>query len=65
MASYLMFPPHSWGLRWYQAMLANRALIGALWVSLGIAGLVTTIGLFAGLPAACAIRRCEFRAAIG
>jgi putative spermidine/putrescine transport system permease protein len=59
--SYLTFPPHSWGLRWYQAMLVNQALIGALWVSLGIACLVTTIGLLAGLPAAYAIRRCEFR----
>jgi putative spermidine/putrescine transport system permease protein len=59
--SYLIFPPHGFGLRWYRAILANHGLIRALGVSLGIAGLVTAIGLCAGLPAAYAIRRGEFR----
>lgn len=59
--SYLTFPPHSWGMRWYAAMMANPELIGALRVSLGIACIVTLIGLLAGLPAAYAIKRLSFR----
>src|SRR6266702_6585078 len=59
--SYLTFPPHSWGMRWYAAMMANPELIGALRVSLGVACIVTLIGLLAGLPAAYAIKRLNFR----
>lgn len=58
--SYLTFPPQSWGFRWYAAMMSNQQLIGALWISLGIACIVTVIGLLAGVPAAYAIKRLSF-----
>lgn len=59
--SYLTFPPQSWGLRWYGAMFAHRALINAFWVSLLIASIVTVLSMLAAIPAAYAIQRLEFR----
>lgn len=59
--NYLTFPPQSWGVRWYSEMLHHEALINALWVSLGVASVVTVLSLIAGIPAAYAIRRYEFR----
>lgn len=59
--SFLTFPPESWGLRWYAAMFSHSGLINAFWVSLLIAVTVTVLGLLAGVPAALAIRRYEFR----
>lgn len=59
--NYLTFPPQSWGLRWYAAMFSHQGLINAFWVSLGVASVVTVLALLAGVPAAYAIRRLEFR----
>ncbi len=59
--NYLTFPPQSWGVRWYGEMLRHEVLMNAFWVSLGIASVVMVLSLLAGLPAAYAIRRIEFR----
>lgn len=57
----LTFPPQSWGVRWYAEMLHHETLIQAFWISLGIASVVTVLSLLAGIPAAYAIRRYQFR----
>ena len=59
--NYLTFPPQSWGVRWYAEMLHHETLIQAFWISLGIASVVTVLSLLAGIPAAYAIRRYQFR----
>ncbi|KAB2684826.1 MULTISPECIES: ABC transporter permease [Brucella/Ochrobactrum group] len=59
--NYLTFPPQSWGVRWYAEMLQHETLIQAFWISLGIASVVTVLSLLAGIPAAYAIRRYQFR----
>ncbi|ASV88632.1 binding-protein-dependent transport system inner membrane component family protein (plasmid) [Ochrobactrum quorumnocens] len=59
--NYLTFPPQSWGVRWYAEMLHHETLILAFWTSLGIASVVTVLSLLAGIPAAYAIRRYQFR----
>ncbi|KAB2727431.1 ABC transporter permease [Brucella intermedia] len=59
--NYLTFPPQSWGVRWYAEMLHHETLIQAFWISLGIASVVTALSLLAGIPAAYAIRRYQFR----
>ncbi len=59
--NYLTFPPQSWGVRWYAEMLHHETLIQAFWISLGIASVVTILSLLAGIPAAYAIRRYQFR----
>ncbi|MGU3401129.1 ABC transporter permease [Brucellaceae bacterium D45D] len=59
--NYLTFPPQSWGVRWYVEMLNHDMLIQAFWISLGIACVVTVLSLLAGIPAAYAIRRYQFR----
>jgi len=59
--NYITFPPQSWGVRWYAEMLHHETLIQAFWISLGIASVVTVLSLLAGIPAAYAIRRYQFR----
>jgi putative spermidine/putrescine transport system permease protein len=59
--SYLTFPPQTWGIRWYAAMFRHQELMHAFWVSMGLACVVTALALIAGIPAAYAIRRYEFR----
>lgn len=59
--AYLTFPPQSWGLRWYAALIHHDGITRAFWVSLGLASLVTVLSLCAGIPAAYAIRRLTFR----
>jgi putative spermidine/putrescine transport system permease protein len=59
--SFMTFPPESWGVRWYVAMFGHRKLMGAFRVSLAIAASVTVLSLAAGVPAAYAIRRYNFR----
>jgi putative spermidine/putrescine transport system permease protein len=59
--SYLTFPPQSWGIRWYAAMFRHQGLMNAFRVSIGLASVVTALALIAGIPAAYAVRRYEFR----
>ena len=58
--SYLVFPPQSWGVRWYEAMFSHDKLLQAFRVSLGIAAVVTALSLAVGVPAAYAVRRWRF-----
>ncbi|MBR8652029.1 ABC transporter permease [Achromobacter sp. Marseille-Q0513] len=58
--SYLVFPPQSWGVRWYVAMFSHDRLLQAFRVSLAIAAAVTVLSLAVGVPAAYALRRWRF-----
>lgn len=58
--SYLVFPPQSWGVRWYAAMFSHDRLLQAFRVSLTIAAVVTVLSLAVGVPAAYALRRWRF-----
>lgn len=58
--SYLVFPPQSWGVRWYAAMFSHDRLLQAFRVSLAIAAVVTVLSLAVGVPAAYALRRWRF-----
>jgi putative spermidine/putrescine transport system permease protein len=58
--NFMSFPPSSWSTKWYQALPGNSVLIGALWTSLGLAAVVTTLSLLIAVPAAYAIARIEF-----
>ena len=50
--NFIAFPPQSWGLRWYRALLAHEGFARGLRVSLD---------LLIGVPAAYAIARLKFR----
>ena len=54
---YIMFPPQSWGVRWYQAIWYNDAFQTAMRLSLVVGIAATAIGVVTGLPAAYAIAR--------
>ena len=58
--TYLAFPPESWSVRWYGAMLGHAPLIDAFRLSLGLAAVVTCLSLAGGVPAAYAIARGSF-----
>ncbi|QTL02673.1 ABC transporter permease [Aquabacter sp. L1I39] len=54
---YMAFPPSSWSAKWYGAIFGNAAMMGAFWVSLALALVVTVLSLAIGLPAAYALVR--------
>lgn len=58
--TYLAFPPASWSLRWYGAMLEHGTLVGAFRTSLALASVVTVLALACGVPAAFALARGAF-----
>lgn len=58
--SFLVFPPESWGIRWYRAMFQHQGLMQALKVSLWLGTVVTILSLLIGVPAAYALKRFEF-----
>ncbi len=57
---FLGFPPSSWGLRWYGALMQNASFGLAALTSLAVAASVAVIALAAGVPAAYAIVRGRF-----
>lgn len=58
---WLIFPPPSWTLRWYQELFADpRWLLSAL-TSLKIAVIVTVLSVIVGFLAALGLNRGEFR----
>lgn len=59
--TFLVFPPESWGLRWYRAMFQHEGLMAAFKTSLWLGTVVTLLSLAIGVPAAYALRRFEFR----
>ncbi|MDT8349502.1 ABC transporter permease [Roseomonas mucosa] len=58
--NYLTFPPPGFSLRWYEALLANGALMGALGTSLILGLIVAALALVVGGPAAYALTRLDF-----
>jgi putative spermidine/putrescine transport system permease protein len=58
--TYLTFPPTSWSLRWYAAMLDHAGIVRAFWTSFALAATVTVLSLACGVPAAYAIARGRF-----
>jgi len=59
--SYLNFPPESWGMRWYGALLSDTIFVNAAAKSAVIAVVVTGVSLLVGIPAAYALARGRFR----
>ncbi len=53
----LAFPPSSWSLRWYEALLENKVMMSAFLTSLGLATVVTILSLIIAIPASYAIVR--------
>ncbi|MGZ9724136.1 ABC transporter permease [Rhizobium miluonense] len=53
----LAFPPSSWGVRWYTALLDDRSMAVAFGTSLALAVIVTVLSVVIGLPAAYVIVR--------
>jgi putative spermidine/putrescine transport system permease protein len=57
----LTFPPSGFTLRWYETALRNTAFMQSLGISIELALLATLVSLLAGVPAAYALARFEFR----
>ena len=56
-SEFLVFPPRGLSLRWYDEIVRSSAYLGAAWLSLRLALVVTVISLGIGAPAAIAIAR--------
>lgn len=54
------FPPRSWSLRWYAALLGSREWREAFALSTVLAAVVTALSLLIGVPAAYALARGRF-----
>jgi putative spermidine/putrescine transport system permease protein len=59
--NFISWPPSSWGLRWYRALLQQPQLTAALFNSLTLAAIVTALSLVIGLMVAFLIVRYPFR----
>ena len=65
--SFLVFPPPSYGLRWFREFFARDEFVSSLWLSLKLGFIATTIGLVVGTLAAYGlfrIRRGAIRGAL-
>src|SRR6266496_5901949 len=60
-ADYLIFPPPSLSLRWYERFAGAPGWRQAIAVSAQVAGLTTVFATALGLPAALALVRGQFR----
>lgn len=58
--SFILFPPSDYSLRWFRQLAAHAPLLGALWLSLQIASIVTLLSLAVGVPAALALAKGRF-----
>ncbi|MBV8166420.1 MAG: ABC transporter permease [Alphaproteobacteria bacterium] len=56
----LAFPPQSFGVRWYAALLGNTKFMAGFRVSATVAAIVVAISLAVGVPAAFALARLRF-----
>lgn len=59
-SQWLIFPPPSWTLKWYQALFADPRWINAAWTSFSIAFMVTVLSVLIGLVAAFGLVRGRF-----
>jgi putative spermidine/putrescine transport system permease protein len=60
-ASVLVFPPPSWGLRWYERFLGSADWRHSVWVSVQVGLLTTVMATSLGFMAALALIRGNFR----
>ncbi len=60
---WLTFPPQTWGVRWYEQILGNTAMLDAFRTSISLAAINTVIALILGIPAAYALKRSAMRGA--
>lgn len=58
---FLMFPPESWGIKYYAELPRNALLMNAFKTSVLVATVVTALSLAIAVPAAYALVRFEFR----
>ncbi len=56
-SQFIAFPPDGLSLRWYQAVLSSDAFLGAAWLSIRVALLVTVTASVIGGAAAIALHR--------
>ncbi|WDR01531.1 ABC transporter permease [Devosia algicola] len=56
-SQFIAFPPNGLSLRWYQQVLSSNAYLGAGWISLQVAVMVTVFATLIGGAAAIAIHR--------
>jgi len=56
-ASYLTFPPPSFGVRWYEAYLGSQEWLASTWLSLAVAGCVVVLATVLGTLAALGLTR--------
>jgi putative spermidine/putrescine transport system permease protein len=59
-SQWLIFPPPSWTLRWYQELLADPRWLYSALTSLKIAAIVTVLSVVVGFLAAFGLNRGEF-----
>lgn len=59
--NFISWPPSSWGIRWYEAMLHQPHLSAAFFNSLTLAAIVTLLSLIIGLMVAFLIVRYPFK----
>jgi putative spermidine/putrescine transport system permease protein len=59
-SEWLQFPPPSWTLRWYRALLADPRWVAAFWTSARIATTVMVLSVALGLPVSFALVRGRF-----
>lgn len=59
-SQWLIFPPPSWTLKWYQDLLADPRWLEAAWTSFRIALMVTVLSVLIGLVAAFGLVRGRF-----
>jgi putative spermidine/putrescine transport system permease protein len=58
--AYLVFPPESWGIRWYASLPNHPVMMRAFRTSVVLASIVMVLSLAIGVPAAQAIARYRF-----
>ncbi len=58
--NFILFPPSSYSLRWFNQLAHNAPLLNALWLSVQIACVVTLLSLALGVPAALALNKGQF-----
>jgi len=59
-SQWLIFPPPSWTLRWYQDLFADSRWLWSAWASLKIAAIVTVLSVVIGFLAALGLNRGQF-----
>lgn len=57
---FLSFPTHTWSLRWFRTIGRYPEFISALWTSLWLGAISSTIALAFSVPAALAVARYNF-----